>query len=91
MEPNIKRVTIKKCSSKEEANRELIKGILSNESLTFQLVFVILTSDPYNLSVREVNIALNEINKEGLLKIEKFNVRESIVMSGHDVILALVR
>lgn len=91
MEPNIKRVTVKKCASKEEASRELVKGLLDNEPLTFQLLVTILTSDPYNLSREEVNVALNELNKKGLLKIKKFNIGTWMTESGHDVVLDLAR
>lgn len=82
---------IKKCASKEEANRELVKGLLGNESMSFHLVVTILTSEPYSLSTREVNVALNEVNKEGLLKIDKINMNEWLCLSGYDVVLALVR
>lgn len=91
MEPILRKVMIKKCASKEEANRELVKGLLGNESMSFQLVVTILTSEPYSLSTREVNVALNEVNKEGLLKIDKFIMKEWLCLSGHDIVLALVR
>ena len=91
MEPNIPRILVKKCASKKEASKELIKGLLDNEPLTFQLLVTILTSDPYNLSREEVNMALNELNKEGLLKIKKFNIGAWMTVSGHDIVLDLSR
>ncbi|MDP3793012.1 MAG: hypothetical protein Q8Q89_04790 [bacterium] len=91
MEPNIKRIRIKRCASKKEANRELIKGLLGNEPLTFQLLFTILISDPYNLSRDEVNIALNELNGEGFLKIKKFDIGAWMTVSCYDIVLALAK
>ena len=88
MEPNIKRVTVKNCASREEANGELIKGLLGNEPISLQMLVTILESEPYGLDTNQILQALNELNKEGLIAISGFT--NSWMNNTHtDVILKL--
>ena len=72
MEPNIPRVSVKKCASKEEADRELIRGLLANDPMSLQMLVTILESDPYNLVPIEITEALNQLNRSNLIKIGRF-------------------
>jgi len=88
--PNTKRVTVKKCSSKEEADKELIKGLLRNEPMLFQLLARTLFDEPYELSPEDVMGALIGLNQEGLIRIGGFKdtwLSETSI----DVVLSLVK
>ena len=90
MEPKLKRVTVKKCASRREANSELAKGLLritGPASLSF--LVTALASEPYNLTTEEIIRALNDINGRGLLRILRFS-DDWMVNSDVGLVLSLV-
>lgn len=89
MEPNIKKVVVKKCASQKEARKELIKGLLTNEPMSLQVLVTILKNHPYELTSANITEALNKLHEEGLIIVEKFIVDSWLTSSGIDVILAL--
>ncbi len=90
-EPNLPKVTVKKCASEEEAIGELVKGLLANEPMSLQMLVSILESDPYNiLDPTKISTALNQLNEMNLIKIKRFTATW-LATSDIDVVLDLVR
>ena len=88
MEPNLKQVTVKKCSSLKEANKELVKGLLGNEPMSLQMLVIILESEPYNLRMSVILKALNQLSEEGLIKINGFT-NSWINQTNVDIVLGI--
>ena len=72
MEPKLAKVNVKKCSSKEETQEELILGLLKNESMPLQVLVTIIMSEPYELSSKEIIQALSRLNRKNLIRMNNF-------------------
>ena len=89
MEPNIKRVRVKKCASKEEINRELVKNLLKRYGpMSLQLLVTFLKSNPYNRKPTEISKALNQLNNMNLITTKKFT-DTWLSGSGVDVVIKM--